>query len=103
MAYSGFTNPAAGVMQTSPATAPEQAPRMLGFPRASHSAPDQASTPAAVARCVDTNALTASGLEDTALPALKPNHPTHSSAAPMVVYVRLCGGIGSWPKPSRFP
>src|SRR5688572_15533470 len=93
----GLTKPAAGVMQTSPATAPEQAPRMLGLPRAIHSAPDQASTPPAAARCVATNAPTAIGPALTALPALNPNQPTHSRAAPMVVYVRLCGGIGSWP------
>ena len=28
-------------------------------------------------------------------PALKPNQPTHSRQAPMMVKVRLCGGIGS--------
>ena len=29
-------------------------------------------------------------------PALKPNQPTHSSAAPTQVRVTLCGVIGSW-------
>ena len=32
-----------------------------------------------------------------ALPALKPNQPIQSSMAPTIVYVRLCGGIGSLP------
>ena len=32
---------------------------------------------------------------DNALPALKPNQPNHSSAAPVTVRGRLCGGMGS--------
>ena len=43
----GCTNPAAGVMQTRPATAPEQAPSTLGLPRVIHSMPAQATAPAA--------------------------------------------------------
>jgi hypothetical protein len=30
-------------------------------------------------------------------PALKPNQPTHSSEAPIMVIGRLCGGIASRP------
>ena len=41
-------------MVTSPATAPEQAPRMLGLPRSSHSAPAHDSVPAAVAKALET-------------------------------------------------
>ena len=37
--------------------------------------------------------LVASRLE----PALKPNQPTHSSEAPIIVSVRLCGAIDSRP------
>ena len=37
----GVTNPAAGVMPTSPATAPEMAPSAVGLPFFSHSATDQ--------------------------------------------------------------
>ena len=48
-------------------------------------------------------ALTASPLASSALPALKPNQPNHSSAAPMTVMGRLCGGIGWWPNPRRLP
>ena len=29
-------------------------------------------------------------------PALKPNQPTHSSEAPIMVMVSECGGIGSF-------
>ena len=32
----------------------------------------------------------------SALPALKPNHPTHSRQAPMKLRTTLCGGIGSF-------
>src|SRR5512141_66257 len=79
----GRTNPAAGVTATSPATAPEIAPRALGLPLCIHSAADHPTTAAAAAKCVATNALVASPPADSALPALNPNHPTHSSAAPM--------------------
>ena len=33
----------------------------------------------------------------SAEPALKPNQPVHSSEAPIMVSVRLCGGIASLP------
>jgi hypothetical protein len=36
-------------------------------------------------------------------PALKPNHPIHSSDAPIMVSGRLCAGIASLPKPMRLP
>ena len=36
-------------------------------------------------------------LASSAEPALKPNQPTHSSAAPIMVIVRLCGVIASLP------
>src|SRR6476659_710144 len=78
-AAEGPTNPEAGVMATSPATAPEAMPSTLGLPLVNHSTNIQASAAA------------------TAEPALKPNQPTHNSEAPMTVSVRLCGGIGSLP------
>src|SRR6266403_1616611 len=93
-AESGSTNPAAGVMATSPATAPEIAPRALARPFFSHSAALQLSAAAAAPKCVATNALLARPPEDNALPALKPNHPTHSKHAPMKLNTMLCGGIG---------
>ena len=39
----------------------------------------------------------------SALPALNPNQPTHSNAAPLTVIVRLCGGIAVLGKPVRLP
>ncbi len=50
MADMGSTKPAAGVIATSPATAPEIAPSALGFPLRIHSAQAQAAAAAAVAK-----------------------------------------------------
>src|SRR5580692_765651 len=99
----GPTNPDAGVIATSPATAPDIAPRALARPFLIHSAALQLSAAAAVAKCVATNALVASEFEASALPALKPNHPTHSRQAPMKLRTRECGGIGCFGYPVRFP
>src|SRR6516225_9970838 len=88
----GATNPAAGVMATSPATSPEIAPSALARPFFSHSAALQPSAAAAAPKCVATNALEAKDPAASALPALKPNHPTHSKHAPMKLSTRLCGG-----------
>ena len=51
----------------------------------------------AAAKWVVTNALLASGPADRALPALKPNQPTHSIAAPMNDSTTECGAIGMRP------
>src|SRR6185369_3623491 len=83
MAAIGCTNPAAGVIATSPATAPEIAPSALGLLFLIHSTPAQAAAAAAVAKCVLTNALVARAPDDNALPALKPNQPTQRRQAPM--------------------
>src|SRR6202521_578396 len=99
----GATKPAAGVMATSPATAPEIAPSALARPFLIHSATLQLNAAAAAAKCVATNALVASGLEASALPALNPNQPTHNRHAPMKLSTRLCGGIGCFGYPVRFP
>src|SRR5208337_734583 len=90
----GETKPAAGVIATSPATAPEIAPSALGFPRFHHSTALQPRVAAAAPKCVATNALVAKVPADSALPALNPNHPTHSKQAPMKLKTTLCGGIG---------
>src|SRR3974390_1736861 len=89
----GPTNPAAGVMATSPATAPEIAPNALARPFLIHSASLQLSAAAAAPKCVATNALVASEFEASALPALNPNQPTHSKQAPMKLNTMLCGGL----------
>src|SRR3990167_3162788 len=97
MADMGPTKPDAGVIATRPATAPLAAPRTVGLPLKSQSIAIQARTAAAVAVFVTTNALVASPSAARALPALKPNQPTHSMAAPMTLKGRLCGGIASCP------
>src|SRR5450432_4067726 len=99
----GPTNPAAGVMATNPATAPDIAPRALARPFLSHSARLQLMAAAAVAKWVAMNALVASELAASALPALNPNQPTHSKHAPTKLSTRLCGGIGCLGKPVRLP
>src|ERR1700674_4943463 len=99
----GATKPAAGVMATSPATAPEIAPSALARPFLIHSATLQLKAAAAAAKCVATNALVASGLDASALPALKPNHPTHSKHAPMKLRTKLGGGMGCLGNPVRLP
>ena len=48
---------------------------------------------AAVAKCVLTKALVASGLAASALPALNPNQPTHSRHAPIKLSTSECGGM----------
>src|SRR5499426_391251 len=102
-AETGPTYPEAGVIATSPATAPEAAPSTVGLPRVIHSVNIQPRAAAAAAVLVARNALTARPLASSALPALKPNQPNQSSAAPITVMGRLCGCIGWWPYPRRLP
>src|SRR5258708_25317309 len=99
----GATNPAAGVIATSPATAPEIAPSALARPFLIHSAALQLNAAAAAAKCVATNALVANEFEASALPALNPNHPTHTKHAPITLSTKLCGGIGCFGYPVRLP
>src|SRR5260370_4042459 len=99
----GPTHPAAGVSAASPATAPEIAPNALALPFRVHSAALQLIAAAAALKFVATNALDASEFDASALPALNPNHPTHSKHAPMKLSTRLCGGIGCLGYPVRLP
>src|SRR6267378_7440472 len=99
----GPTKPEAGVMATSPATAPDAMPSTLGLPFATHSVNIHARAAAAVAICVTAKAIPARPSDATAEPALKPNQPTQSSEAPITVNVRLCGAMASLPKPLRLP
>src|SRR5215470_19517676 len=99
----GPTKPAAGVMATNPATAPEIAPRALGLPFRIHSAPLQPRTAAAAPKWVATNALVARLPAARALPALNPNQPTHSRHAPTKLSTTLCGVIASFGYPTRLP
>src|SRR5512142_1434563 len=89
----GLTKPEAGVIATSPATAPEIPPRTLGLPLWIHSAALHPSAAVAAAKCVATNALVARLPAPSALPALNPNQPTHSRQAPIKLSTTLCGKI----------
>src|ERR1700734_2948509 len=99
----GVTNPAAGVIATSPATAPEIAPSAETLPCRIHSAPDQPIAAAAAPKWVATNAEVASVPADKADPALNPNQPTQSRQAPIKLSTTECGGIGTFGYPSRLP
>ena len=79
------TLPAAGVIATSPATAPEAMPSTEGFLCSDHSRNIHASAAEAVARCVTSIAMPAEVFAASAEPALKPNQPTHSMHAPITV------------------
>src|SRR4030095_14458407 len=103
MADNGLTKPAPGVIATSPATAPLAAPSMVGFPEWLHSANNHVSAAVAAAVLVLTNAFAAMPSALRALPALNPNHPTQSKAAPVTANGRLCGAIYSVGKPRRRP
>ena len=93
----GPTKPQAGVIATRPATAPEAAPSIEGLPLANHSVKDQESVAAAVAISVLMKAIVVTPLASRLEPALKPNQPTHSSDAPIIVITRECGAIASRP------
>src|SRR5205823_2576750 len=95
--------PEAGVIVARPATIPEATPSTLGLPLKSHSIPAQPRAAAAAEKCVAANALEASAPALTALPALKPNQPTHSKPVPIRLRTTLCGSIGSRGKPTRLP
>src|SRR6185437_3369841 len=99
----GPEKPDAGVTATRPATAPEQMPSSEGWPLKSHSKIIQDSAAPAVATMVLTKASEVVPLASRFEPALKPNQPTQSSEAPIMVMVSECGAIRSLPKPTRLP
>lgn len=71
----GETNPAAGVIATNPATAPEQKPRSVGLLVQIHSTNIQLMAAVAVAVLVFKRATAARALAERADPPLKPNQP----------------------------
>ena len=97
------TNPAAGVIPTSPAMAPDARPNSVGFLLYFHSTNSQARPLMAAAVFVTRNAEAAIPSAASALPALNPNHPNHKSPAPRAVNVTLDGIIASFPYPFLFP
>jgi hypothetical protein len=89
-----FTNPAAGVMATNPATTPVTQPKTVGFPLNIQSRNAQLKPAAAAAVLVTTKAFTAKPLAASALPALNPNQPNQRSPVPKTIKGTLCGGVG---------
>src|SRR5437879_12378435 len=97
----GATYPQAGVITTSPATAPEQNPSTLGLPRSAYSSMAHVNEATAVASVVVMNAFAAIPSGARALPALKPYHPTQSKPVPTMQSTMLCGAMISFLNPSR--
>ena len=88
---------------TRPATQPDSAPSSDGLPLKIHSANIHDSAAAAVATNELIMASAAPPFASRLEPALKPNQPTHSSEAPIMVMTSECGAISSLPKPVRLP
>ena len=86
------TNPAHGVMATSPATAPDAAPSVVACPPRSRSNSSQLSMAAAAAMWVLMSACAAMPLAASADPALKPNQPNQRMPVPSRVSGSECGG-----------
>src|SRR3954452_12553657 len=103
IAPSGVTDEQDGVIATSPATTPEAAPSDVAWLSRIRSVASQLRQAAAVATSVVTQTSAAWPLAPSADPALNPNQPNHSRPAPIMTSGRLCGRIGSRPKPRRLP
>src|SRR5260221_14581356 len=89
----GLTKPHAGVITTSPATAPEQNPRKLALPRKIFSIIPQTKATVAVVSGVVVKALAAITSAAAALPALEPDHPAQGTAVPTNFGNLAVGGI----------
>src|SRR2546423_14233799 len=99
----GPTYPHAGVITTSPPTAPEQNPRTLGLPRKMYASMAQVKEATAVSRVVVVKALAAMVSAPSALPALNPYHPTQSMPVPTMQRTMEWGARISLRNPSRGP
>src|SRR5262249_30666229 len=97
------TNPRAPASSNSLATADGHRHRDVRVPPFSSSVRAHTTIAVDAAVLVLRNTSVASGLALSALPALKPNHPVQSNPAPTRQSGRLCGGIGSLPRPRRLP
>src|SRR5262249_47476473 len=93
----GPEKPAAGVTATRPAMQPDSAPSSEGLPLTIHSTNIHDSAAAAVATNELVMASAAPPFASRFDPALKPNQPTHSRAAPTIDSVSEWGGISSLP------
>src|SRR2546423_3527403 len=98
----GVMKPQAGVIATRPATAPEDAPTMVGRPLI-HSTMIQPSSAAAVAHWVFTNATAVTPSAVSSDPALNPNPANHSRPAPSATIGTLCGRKLVPGQPLRLP
>ncbi|OIQ80324.1 hypothetical protein GALL_379180 [mine drainage metagenome] len=96
-------NPAAGVIATRPATAPDAPPSVVALPVIFFSRESQPIMPPTPERCVARAALAARPPAVSAEPALKPIHPNQSRPAPRSVSGRLWGAIISRGHPRRGP
>src|SRR6201985_3730087 len=94
IAPSGVTEEQDGVIATRPATRPDAAPSEVAWPSRIFSVISQPSIAALVATLVVTQTSAAWPLAASAEPAVKPNQPNQSSAAPVITSGRLCGGVG---------
>ena len=70
------------------------APSTLALPWRAHSMSIQTVAAVAAETCVASIVIPAAPFAPSALPALKPNHPTQSMPAPTTESVRLWGGMG---------
>src|SRR3989475_10154926 len=82
----GPTYPEAGVIATRPQTAPTAIPTAEGFFFLTQAVSIPLTAAPAAARFVTTHAVTASSFALRALPALKPNHPNHSTETPRITH-----------------
>src|SRR5574338_186961 len=99
----GPTKPEAGVIATSPATAPDEAPTMLGFPVWAQAIRVHVSAAMPVAVFVTTHADVAIPSASNSEPALNPNQPNQSIPTPNTTIGMLCGSIGTLPYPNLLP
>src|SRR5437667_12341940 len=97
----GPTYPEAGVIATSPQTAPTAIPTADAFFFLTQSVSIQLTAAPAAARFVRTSAFTASSFALRALPALKPNHPHQRTEARRITYGLLFGRLSRRAMPSR--
>src|SRR3990167_3858959 len=102
-APAGPTEPAAGVMVARPAIVPVAIPTSVGLPYLNHSIAIQTSAAVDAERWVTSMACPAAVLAPSADPALNPNQPTHSMAAPNMTKAGLCGGRRSDGNVARLP
>src|SRR5690348_7866120 len=103
MADQGTRNAQAGVIATSPATAPEANPSDVAWPSRKRSTRIQLIAAEAVATWVLVKARAARPFAARAEPALKPNQPNHSRPAPSMTNGRLCGLNCALGQPFRLP